>query len=229
MNVKLIAITKSLLPGRPSPEQLIEYAGRVCWRTELAPDDASCERFIDALVKKAHLSVIEHCSASFEISGVSRSCTHQLVRHRISSQDPLGETMHDYDLRLSISQESMRYVDQDNSEYICPESIGNHVNHHKLFQAHMQQAWALNHQLRKAGIRKEDARYVLPIAAASRLVLTMNFRSWLHFCEVRCHPAAQWEIRAVAMQTLRQLHEQAPTVFGAVSYTHLTLPTILLV
>jgi len=214
MNVKLIAITESLLPGRPSPEQLIEYCGRVCWHTELAPDDSGCKRFIDALVKKAHLSVIEHCTASVEISNVSRSCTHQLVRHRISVQSPNGETMHDYDLDLSVSQESMRYVDQDNSEYICPNSIGNNINHHKLFRAHMQQSWALYHRYRQAGIRKEDARYVLPIAAASRLIFTMNFRSWLHFCTVRCHPSAQWEIRNVAVEILRLLYKRAPNVFG---------------
>jgi len=214
MNVKLIAITKSLLPGRPSPEQLIEYCGRVCWRTELAPDDSGCKRFIDALVKKAHLSVIEHCSASVEISNVSRSCAFQLVRHRISVQSPDGEPMYNYDLHPSISQESMRYVDQDNAEYTCPGSIGNNVNHRKLFKAHMQQSWDLYHCYRQAGVKKEDARYVLPIAAASRLILTMNFRSWLHFCTVRCHPSAQWEIRAVAVEILRQLYERAPNVFG---------------
>jgi thymidylate synthase (FAD) len=122
--------------------------------------------------------------------------------------------MYNYDLQPSVSQESMRYVDQDSAEYICPSSIGNNVNRSKLFKAHMQQAWALYHRYRQAGVKKEDARYVLPIAAASRLVLTMNFRSWLHFCKVRCHPSAQWEIRAVATEILRQLHEQAPAVFG---------------
>lgn len=213
MQVKLIAITKSLLPDRPTPEQFLEYCGRVCWRTDgLSPAEAGTERFIDALIKKAHLSVIEHANASFEISGVSRSCTHQLVRHRISAQQPHGEMM-TFDLWPSISQESMRYVDANEPEYIKPPSIkdGQLVGD---FSCHMSSAWDLYRRLRERGIKKEDARYVLPIAAASRLILTMNFSAWLHFCKVRCSPKAQWEIRGVAMQILRQLHEQAPSVFG---------------
>ena len=214
MKVKLIGITESLLPGRPSPEQLIEYAGRVCWRTTLSPDDAGLERFIGALMKKAHLSVIEHASASFEISGVSRSCTHQLVRHRLASQDPRGETMLDYDLSPTISQESMRYVDASKAEYICPASIGEHPYKRKRFKLHMASTWRLYAAFRKEGVPKEDARYVLPIGAASRLILTMNFRSWLHFCTERCSKQAQWEIRAVSMEILQHLSSHAPAVFG---------------
>ena len=214
MKVKLLGITSSLIHDRPRPEQFLEYCGRVCWRTDLSPDDKGIERFIDALMKKAHLSVIEHASATFEISGVSRSCTHQLVRHRISRQSPSGETMYDYDLQPSISQESLRYVDVRNEEYIRPLSC-QAGEMRQRFDQHMRAAWELYCLLRERGVKKEDARYVLPIAAASRLVLTMNFRAWLHFCEMRCSKHAQWEIRSVATEVLRQLHEQAPTVFGA--------------
>lgn len=195
--VKLIAITKSLLPGRPTPEQLIEYAGRVCWRTELAPDDAGCQRFIDALMKKAHLSVVEIVSASFEIGGVSRACSHQLVRHRLAS----------------YSQESQRYVEGD-FEFVAPPAITKHVPAQRFYLEAIRQAQDAYKTLRGMGIRKEDARFVLPNATATRLVMTQNFRSWLHFCEVRCSPKAQWEIRAVATEILCQLNEQAPSVFG---------------
>jgi thymidylate synthase (FAD) len=122
--------------------------------------------------------------------------------------------MLDFDLWPSISQESMRYVDMNNAEYVCPLSIGNKDKLRLKFSKHMKRSWELYRELREAGVKKEDARYVLPIAAASRLVLTMNFSAWLHFCEVRCSPQAQWEIRGVAMQVLRQLHERAPSVFG---------------
>lgn len=204
MKVKLIAITQCLLPGRPSPEQLIEYAGRVCWRTELAPDDAGCQRFIDALVKKAHMSVIEHASASFEISGISRTCSHQLVRHRLAS----------------YSQESQRYVEAGGDgldglfDFIMPPAIANNNEAAGLYGAFMYDVWYIYEKMRALGIRKEDARFVLPNATATRLVMTQNFRSWLHFCEVRCSSRAQWEIRAVATEILRQLNEQAPSVFG---------------
>jgi thymidylate synthase (FAD) len=198
MKVELVAITQCLIPERPTPEQLIEYAGRVCWRTDLAPDDSGCQRFIDALMKKAHLSVIEHASASFEISGVSRACSHQLVRHRLAS----------------YSQESQRYVDGSDFEFVTPPMVGKRAPAQRVYAQFMRMAQDAYTTLRGMGVHKEDARFVLPNATVTRLVMTQNFRSWLHFCEVRCHPSAQWEIRAVATEILRQLNEQAPSVFG---------------
>lgn len=197
MKVKLIGITKSLLPDRPSPEQLIEYAGRVCWRTELSPDDAGLDRFITALMKKAHLSVIEHASATFEITSVSRISSQQFTRHRFSS----------------ISQESQRYVG-DGFEHITPPTIHDRIPALRLYDKCIKSALECYNNLRDMGVPKEDARFVLPNAMATRFVMTHNFSAWLHFCRVRCSKQAQWEIRDVAMSILQQLEEHAPSVFG---------------
>ncbi|MGQ9553019.1 MAG: FAD-dependent thymidylate synthase [Anaerolineae bacterium] len=194
MEVKLIAITK-YLAGNGSPEELIEHAGRVCYRSE---PKGSPGRFIRRRVSEGHESIIEHASATFEISGISRACSHQLVRHRIAS----------------YSQESQRYVDMSNPEYVLPPSIADNeaatVAFGKLTEA-VSQAYK---ELRALEIPKEDARFVLPNAAATRIVVTMNFRSWRHVIRERAlNPGAQWEISELASRVLDALHEAAPNVF----------------
>lgn len=194
MEVKLIAITK-YLAGNGSPEELIEHAGRVCYRSE---PKGSAGRFIRRRVSEGHESIIEHASATFEISGISRACSHQLVRHRIAS----------------YSQESQRYVDMSNPEYVLPPSVADNeaakVAFGKLTEA-VSQAYK---ELRVLEIPKEDARFVLPNAAATRIVVTMNFRSWRHVIRERAlNPGAQWEISELASRVLDALHEAAPNVF----------------
>lgn len=194
MNVELIAITH-YLRGSGIPEELIEHAGRVCYRSEARGDSGT---FIQRRLREGHESIIEHASATFEISGISRACSHQLVRHRIAS----------------YSQESQRYVDASNAEFIVPDSICADREAKVTWDEFMTQARDAYRALRQRGIRKEDCRFLLPNAAATRIVMTMNFRELRHFIKLRgLNPAAQWEIRELANRILNLVYEQAPSVF----------------
>jgi thymidylate synthase (FAD) len=195
MEIKLIGITR-FLGGDGSSEALIEHAGRICYRSEARGKPGA---FVRRRVAEGHESIIEHASATFEISGISRACSHQLVRHRIAS----------------YSQESQRYVEMDAPEYIVPPDVAANPEARQAFAAFMDTMTAAYRQLRDLGVHKEDARFVLPNAAATRIVVTMNFRSWRHFIRERgLNPGAQWEIRELANRILDALHAEAPSVFG---------------
>ena len=149
----------------------------------------------------AGLALRAHGSATFLFEGISRACTHQLVRHRLAS----------------FSQESQRYVDLSKGEWnaIVPPAIAEHPD----AKERLDEAWhylqETYRELREMGIRKEDARFLLPNATETRIVVTMNFEAWLHFLWLRAvDKAAQWEIRAIGQQVLEQLHSIAPEVFG---------------
>ena len=193
MQVEIIGLTQ-FQQGEGSSEALLEYAGRVCYRSEAKgiPD-----KFLKARIREGHESIIEHASATFEISGISRACSHQLVRHRIAS----------------YSQESQRYVDMSAPEFVVPPSVARDPHALAVWEAFMCSVAHTYRQLRDLGVRKEDARFVLPNATATRLIVTMNFRSLRHFFSVRCDRAAQWEIREVALEMLRQIHALAPSTF----------------
>lgn len=192
MEVKLLAITKSL--DDSSPEELLEHAGRICYRSTGHGEPG---RFLQNRIREGHLSLVEHASATFEISGISRACSHQIVRHRIAS----------------YSQESQRYVDMSEPEFVMPTSISQDLSAKIIWEMFMERAAMTYHQMLLCGIPKEDARFVLPNATATRLVMTMNFSSLRHFFKVRCDKAAQWEIRAVATEMLRLIYKEAPSVF----------------
>lgn len=177
-----------------APEALLEHAGRTCYRSEARGDRG---RFLQARIHEGHESIIEHASVTFEISGISRSCSHQLVRHRIAS----------------YSQESQRYVDMSRPEFIIPPAIAENPDALAVWDEFMGQVADAYHRLRDLGIRKEDARFVLPNATSTRIIVTMNFRSLRHFFTVRCDKAAQWEIRNLALEMLRQVYLLAPSVF----------------
>ncbi len=199
MRVEIIGVT-AFQPGEGapdggSPEALLEYAGRACYRSESRGAPA---KFLKARIREGHQSIIEHASVTFEIDGISRACTHQLVRHRIAS----------------YSQESQRYVDMSAPEFVVPPSVAGNAEALAAWDEFMGQVAEAYRRLRELGVRKEDARFVLPNATASRIVVTMNFRTLRHFFSVRCDRAAQWEIRALALEMLRQVHALAPAVFG---------------
>jgi thymidylate synthase (FAD) len=144
---------------------------------------------------------LHHGSATFFFEGISRACTHQLVRHRLAS----------------FSQESQRYVDLGKGDWqaIIPPA----VQENPAAQAKLGEAWAYLEQayaeLREMGIRKEDARFLLPNAAETRIVTTMNFAAWSHFLWLRAvDKAAQWEIRIMGQKVLEMLHTIAPDVFA---------------
>ncbi len=193
MQVDVIGLTEFRQePG--SAEALLEHAGRACYRSAPKGDAG---RFLMSRIREGHESIIEHASATFEISGISRACSHQLVRHRLAS----------------YSQESQRYVDMSDPEFVVPPDIADNAQALALWEDFQHTVVETYQRLRALGIRKEDARFVLPNAASTRIIVTMNFRSLRHFFSVRCDQAAQWEIRALALEMLRQIHALAPSVF----------------
>lgn len=190
-NVELLSIT-------PNAEKLIEAAGRTSYMSFDKQGVDSEKRFIRMLVKSGHHSVLEHAYATFRISGASRSFTHQLVRHRL----------------CSFIQQSQRYVDESKFNYIEPDSIKNNPKAHSIFIDFMSKAKETYAKLNGLKIKKEDARYVLPNAAESQIVVSANFREWRNIIDLRGKAQAQWEIRRVAIEILKILKKHAPNVFG---------------
>jgi thymidylate synthase (FAD) len=194
MRVEIIGIT-DYVGGEGGPEGLLEHAGRSCYRSVPRGQPG---KFLQARIREGHESIIEHASVTFEITGISRACSHQLVRHRIAS----------------YSQESQRYVDMMAPEFVVPPSVGENPQAQAVWDEFTDRATGTYHRLRELGVRKEDARFVLPNATATRTIVTMNFRALRHFFSVRCEKAAQWEIRALALEMLGQVYVCAPSVFG---------------
>ena len=157
----------------------------------------SAEKFIEMLIKNGHLSVLEHACATFLIKGGSRAFTHQLVRHRMAS----------------FTQQSQRYVDESNFHYVVPPSIGENKKALELFESFMENVKEVYAQLKSMGIRKEDARFVLPNAVESEIVMTANFREWRHVFMLRGDKAAQWEIRKIVIEIFKILKEMVPEIF----------------
>ncbi|HHN94390.1 MAG TPA: FAD-dependent thymidylate synthase [Anaerolineae bacterium] len=196
MEVELLAITR-YLRGKGTPEELLEHAGRVCYRSAGRGEPG---KFLRARIREGHLSLIEHAAATFEVSGISRACSHQLVRHRLAS----------------YSQESQRYVAMDDPEWVLPPAIAENPAAREIWEGFAENVRAAYRALRGLGIRKEDARFVLPNGTATRIVVTMNFRELLHFFRLRISPAAQWEIREVGVRMLELVYPHAPNVFAEV-------------
>ena len=191
MPVELIAIT-------PDAEKVIELAGRTCYMSQVRITPDSSEGFIRMLVAKGHLSVLEHASAVFRISGISRASTHQLVRHRL----------------CSFSQRSQRYVREDAGSFIVPPSISGHDEARSVFDDAVTNSMAAYSQLLKIGIPKEDARFVMPNATESEIILSANLRELRHIILTRGSRQAQWEVRGVAGEMLQIIKQPAPNVFA---------------
>ena len=196
MNVQLLAHT-------PNPEQLVAAAAKLCYSSASIADLAAIEadkaaEFIGKL-PEAHQSPFEHVSFTFGIEGVSRAMLAQITRHRIAS----------------FSVQSQRYVDMsDGVGYVIPESIEQNPEARDVFDAFMRGIDTLYTYLRSCGIPAEDARFILPNACETRMIVTMNARELLHFFSLRCCKRAQWEIRAVADEMLRLCKEVAPEIFA---------------
>jgi thymidylate synthase (FAD) len=191
MKVELLAIT-------PDAERLIEVAGRTCYLSFDKITEDSTEKFIRMLIKSGHESVLEHAYATFRITGGSRAFTHQIVRHRL----------------CAFSQQSQRYVDEKGFNIITPPSIEQNREAKKMFDDFIKSAKDTYIKLQSMGIRKEDARFVLPNAVESEIVISANFREWRHILKERCDKSAQWEIREIALEILRILKSHAPAIFG---------------
>ena len=189
--VELVSIT-------PFAEEVIEEAFRNCWQSEAKkPGEEARRAFLEKCIRRGHLAPVEFASASFRVVA-SRACTHQVVRHRIAS----------------YAQESQRYVRVDNPSYVVPPEIHDNAWALDIFVQAINEAWKAYAQLLDLGVKKQDARFVLPNACKSMIMVSMNFRSWRHFLKLRCDKAAQWELRGIATSMLALLHPLAPGIFG---------------
>lgn len=221
MKVNIIAHT-------PEPEKVISMAAKLCYspvgvdEIEKNLTDESVDKFINMLMSMGHESPLEHVSFTFAVEGISRACSHQLVRHRIAS----------------YSQQSQRYVKLDQFEYIIPREIEKIDEAKKvfidamkkdqedydklvdiLFNKHYKKLVQQGKDEKKAkkdAEKKaiEDARYVFPNACETKIVFTMNVRSLYNFIEHRTCERAQWEIRDLATQMLKKLREISPVLFN---------------
>lgn len=189
MKVELLAIT-------PNSEALIEQAARTCYQTGDRIGPGSAATLLPKLIAAGHESPLEHAYATFRLSGVSRAMSHQLVRHRL----------------LAVSQKSQRYVSEERFEYVTPPSLT--PEQREEFARDMEILRGLYAKWRRQGLKNEDARFVLPNACTTELIISANFREFRHIFSVRCGPQAQWEIREVCRRMLSELHRHAPHVFG---------------
>ncbi|MDO4842524.1 MAG: FAD-dependent thymidylate synthase [Phoenicibacter congonensis] len=193
-----------LLYHTPDVERAIATAARLCYAPvgaselmETMPQDR-IDSVLSTIMKGGHFSTLEHVSYTFAVDGVSRALTHQLVRHRLAS----------------FNQQSQRYVKFDNGfARIEPETVKANEEAHEIFEKCMADCQDAYQKLRELDIPKEDARFVLPNAAETKIVITMNARELLHFFEVRCCNRAQWEIRELANRMLELVKPTAPYVF----------------
>ena len=204
LHVELIAHT-------PLPEQVCALGAKLCYakadvaalRERVSAQDQSL--FLERIMDSGHLSVLEHATFSFAVEGVSRVLLAQLTRHRIAS----------------FSVQSQRYVSlAENFSYIIPPAIkalgDEAVTRYEAQMAQMQE-WYVQWQQElgaKGESSNEDARFVLPNACETRLIVTMNARELMHFFELRCCNRAQWEIRALAEEMLRLCRQAAPVLFA---------------
>ncbi|MBN2333336.1 MAG: FAD-dependent thymidylate synthase [Deltaproteobacteria bacterium] len=193
----------TVLAHTVDPEQVVAMAARLCYSPEgidsLRLSDAADDRqLIEKILNLGHYSVLEHASFTIGIEGVSRALSHQLVRHRIAS----------------FSQQSQRYVAFDGGfTYQIPPSIGGDEALCQEYRETMAGLASFYGRLRQQGVPAEDARFVLPNGADTRLVMTMNARELRHFFRLRCCRRAQWEIRALAVEILRQVRNISPLLF----------------
>ncbi len=212
LKVKLIAHT-------PNPEKIIASAAKLCYsaigidKVQENLDEEKALKFLNMLMSYGHESPIEHVSFTFAVEGVSRSLTHQLVRHRIAS----------------YSQQSQRYVKLSQFEYIIPHEIEKDKEAKKIFIEAMESSQETYNKLvdilKENNIKNgldavaaekksiEDARYVFPNACETKIMVTMNARSLVNFFKHRCCNRAQWEIRELANEMLKQARKVAPVLF----------------
>jgi thymidylate synthase (FAD) len=209
MEAKLKVI---LLRQTPDPEEIVALAAKLCY----SPSDVESlkekteakdqQAFVERLVKMGHMSPIEHAAFTFGIEGISRVCSHQLVRHRVAS----------------YSQQSQRYVSEETGyDYLIPPAVKEDKELKEYYDQFMSEAQrAYNHivsKLNEKGIKGEsanqDARFVLPGAAETKIIVTMNARELLHFFRARCCNRAQWEIRLMAEEMLKLVKKTSPVLF----------------
>ncbi len=193
--VKLLAYT-------PDADRVCAAAARSCYSENssaiMADKLKDPATTLSHIVSMGHHSVIEHAVFTFSIEGVSRSLTHQLVRHRVAS----------------FSQQSQRYVSLNEPDYVVPDTIAGNPEAKALYDKLMADIWKTYNELENLGIDKEDARYVLPNACTTNITVTMNARELIHFFKLRCCTRAQKEIRDLADEMLKLCKSVSPAIFA---------------
>ena len=197
MNVELLQYPEH-------PERAVATAARLCYApvgaTELMETmpPERVQSVLSTIMKSGHFSTLEHVSYTFAVDGVSRALTHQLVRHRLAS----------------FNQQSQRYVKfAGDVEVVKPPTVAAQEDTSCIFDEAIDAVVDAYHKLLDAGVPAEDARYLLPNAAETKIVITMNIRELLHFLSLRCCNRAQWEIREMAWQMLALCKQAAPALF----------------
>jgi thymidylate synthase (FAD) len=222
LHVQLIARTEFVAPpdvpwstDADGGQALLEFAGRACYQSWSKPNPKTATNagYLRHIIDVGHLSVLEHASVSFYITGISRSCTHELIRHR----------------HFSYSQLSQRYVPENASQVVVPPGMEDDDELRRILAGAADASRATytalldkleakfadqpNAVLRRKQAR-QAARAVLPNATETRIVVTGNYRAWRHFIAVRASEHADIEIRRLAIACLRQLADVAPAIFG---------------
>lgn len=198
LRVELVSVSSPFKEAKL--ERFIAACARVCRSNNSLREvydqleESDVRRLVRGLYRAGHHSVFEHVVFTFWVEGISRACSHQLVRHRIAS----------------YSQRSQRHTRVDS--FVAPERIMASPEASKIYKEALKHCINTYRQLLSLGIPLEDARFVLPQASETGIVVTMNLRELLHFFRLRLAPEAQWEIREVARRMFNLVKPYVPTV-----------------
>jgi thymidylate synthase (FAD) len=195
-------------------ERLVEFAGRLCYMSQKNPARRSTSEYLENIKKQAHGSVLEHANYSLLLEGVSRSLTHELVRHRAG---------------FAYSQLSQRYVDESIADFVVPPAIIGDEELESVWRRQMEEAqrayialveklmeryaW-VEDKIHRRKMAREAARGVLPNSTETKIVATANARAWRSTIELRASEGAEMEIRRLALEILRVLQLEAPALFS---------------
>lgn len=195
-------------------ERLAEFAGRLCYMSQKNPAGRSTREYLENILKQGHGSVLEHATYSLLIEGISRSLTHELVRHRAG---------------FAYSQLSQRYVDESEAAFVVPPAIigddaletawrtqveSAQKTYVSLVEDLMQRYAWVSDRVHRRKMAREAARGVLPNSTETKIVVTGNVRAWRTMLELRCGEGAEQEIRRMAIMVLRTMQHEAPAFFN---------------
>ena len=186
MEVELLQVT-------PNAEEFIGRCASICYDSNT--DSGACIKRAAACVNKGHLATLRFAHATFKVTGISRACSHQMVRSK----------------HLDFLQRSQRYCNEEDTEFVVPKTDGWDQLESIYKSYHLCHELYLD--LIKQGMKKEDARFVLPEATCTELIVTGNFQAWIDFINLRSGKEAQWEIREVAHAINNLLSDVAPNIF----------------
>lgn len=186
MEVELLHLT-------PNAEEFIGRCASICY--DSSQDRGACIKRAAACVSKGHLATLRFAHATFKVKGISRACSHQFVRSK----------------HLDFLQRSQRYCSEQDVEFVIPKIEDDFLS--DLIQVQLYDCKNVYNKLIESGIRKEDARFVLPEATCTELIVTGNLQAWLDFINLRSGKEVQWEIRNVARAINNILAKECPNIF----------------